>query len=214
MKKYTIAILDDHQLFIDGLQMILSKEKSYEVIATFNQGEDLLSYLKEEKVDILISDIQLKGIDGVEISRYIKANYSSTQILILSMYSHISLIKKLIRIGIEGYVLKENTQEEILIALKKITEGDKYITDKVNKILINNLSNKNHQSGLNQIRLTKREFEILDHVSKGMTTDEISVKLFIASSTVISHRKNIMKKLNVKNGAEMIRLATEMGLLS
>ena len=214
MKKYHIAILDDHQLFIDGLKMILSKKENYKVVATFNQGEDLLSYLKKETIDILISDLQLKGIDGVEVTRKVKANYPLTRVLILSMYSHVSFIKKLLRIGIEGYILKEDTQSEILNALNTITTGNQYISEGVSQVLVSQLSSSNNQSGLNQIRLTKREFEVLSLVSEGLTTGEISTKLFVASSTIISHRKNIMKKLEVKNGAEMVRLATEMGLLS
>lgn len=215
MKHWNIVMADDHQLFLDGLRFILSKhDDEYKVVGTSNTGTGLLELLKEVDVDLVLLDIQMPGMDGVETSRTIKKLYPEVCILIISMNSHISFIKKLLRIGVNGYILKENSHQELWQALVAIRNGKKFYSSEITEAITDDLTPNKTKSGLNHIRLTKREFEVLELVAEGLTTDQISSKLFVASSTIISHRKNIMRKLEVKNGAEMIRLSTEMGLLS
>lgn len=211
MKKYKLALADDHQLFMDGISFLIQSEPQYEIIMKCNRGSELLTFLAHAKEipDVLLLDINLPGMDGVEIAREIKLKYPSVAILIVSMNCHISFIKKLLRLSIDGYILKENSHNELLQALKLVVSGQRYFSQEVTDALTDGLSN----SGTQQVSLTKREYEVLQKVAAGLTTATIADKLFVSASTVVSHRKNIMQKLDVKNVAEMIRYATEMGLL-
>lgn len=216
MKHWKVIMADDHQLFLDGLRFILREhDDEYKIVGTSNTGTGLLLLLKElATVDLVILDIQMPEMNGVETSKSIKSLYPHVHILIISMNSHITFIKKLLRIGVDGYILKENSHQELWQALTSIKNGKTFYSAEITQAITDDLSPHKKRSGLNQIRLTKREFEVLQLVAEGLTTDQISIQLFVASSTIISHRKNIMRKLDVKNGAEMIRLSTEMGLLA
>lgn len=214
MNEFKVAILDDHQLFIDGLRFILKDQPEFNVIGTANKGEEMLSLLKTTEVDIVLLDVQLKGIDGIEVAKKIKEDYPTIRILIVSMCCQISIIKKLLRINVDGYILKERGQQEVNKALTAIQNGERFFSDIITQTLTDSMSGRSTRPGLNHVSLTKREFEVLECVAEGLTTDQIASKLFVASSTIITHRKNIMQKLEVKNVAEMIRLSTEVGLLA
>lgn len=210
MKKYRLVLADDHQLFMDGISFMLQREIAYDIIGKFNRGTELLTFLDHVDLmpDVLLLDINLPGMDGVEVARKVKVKYPSISVLIVSMNCHISFIKRLLRLNIDGYILKENSHNELIQALNSVVSGQRYFSQEVTHALTDGLSN-----GGTQVSLTKREYEVLQWVAKGLTTAAISDKLFVSTSTVVSHRKNIMQKLEVKNVAEMIRYATEMGLL-
>lgn len=211
MEKYKLALADDHQLFMDGISFLIRNEPQYEIAAKCTRGNELMDFLarSEPAPDVLLLDINLPGLSGVDITREVKSRYPSVAVLIVSMNSHISFIKKLLRLGVDGYILKDNSQNELLTALRAVTAGEKYFSQEVTQAITGSLSG----SGMQQVSLTKREYEVLQLVAEGLTTAAIAEKIFVSASTVVSHRKNIMQKLNVKNGAEMIRYATEMGLL-
>jgi len=211
MKKYKLVLADDHRLFMDGVSFLLRNEPAYEVVATCVKGSELITFLEQTASlpDVLLLDINLPEMDGVEITRKVKTQFPEVAVLIVSMNCHISFIKKLLRLGVNGYILKENSQDELLLALQQLVSGEKYFSKEVTQALTDGLAN----GGMQQVSLTKREYEVLQWVAKGLTTAAIADRLFVSASTVVSHRKNIMQKLDVKNVAEMIRYATEMGLL-
>ena len=213
MKKWRVILADDHQLFSDGIRLILNNYPTYEIVGAVNSGKALLELVNAEEVELVITDINMPEMDGVEITRLIKKNHPNIYVLVVSMYSHISYIKKLMRIGVDGYILKENGQADLLAALTAIRAGNKFYSAEVLKSLTDSFDTSQPKSGLYQTSLSKREFEVLQLVAQGLTTAAISEKLFVAPSTIVSHRKNIMQKLEVKNVAEMIRTSTEMGLL-
>jgi len=213
MKKTRIVLVDDHQLFIDGLNTILKEETNYEVVGTANGSSELFELLKTVPVDMVTLDIHMPQNDGIEVANELRRLHPHMKILIVSMYSHISQIKKLLRIGIQGFVMKESGKKELQSALAAIYNGNQYFSPEITRTLTDSLSSKVKRSGIHQVHLTKREYEVLQLVAQGLTTSAISEKLFVASTTINTHRKNIMEKLEVKNVAELIRYTTEMGLL-
>lgn len=213
MNRHRIAIVDDHQLFIDGLKHLLSTSEKFEVVATATSREALFELLQTETVNVITLDIQLGTDNGIEIARKLKQDYPELRILIVSSYSHISHIKQLMAIGVDGYILKQNSQGQLLQALDAIVEGRRSFAPEITEALTENLNPNTRRTGIEKVSLTKREYEVLQHVASGLTTPEISAKLFVAETTINTHRKHIMEKLEVKNVAELIRYATEMGLL-
>lgn len=213
MKQFRIVMADDHQLFIDGMKSVIEKQEQYTVVATANSGAETLELLKQNQADLVLLDIEMQTIDGIETAKTIRELYPETRILMITMYSHINQIKKLMRIGVNGIILKENGQSELLRAIETVFAGHNYHSTEVTNALVNHLNPNNRPTGLQRVSLTKREFEVLQCVAEGLTSPEIADKLFIAKTTINTHRKNIMEKLEVKNVAELIRYATEMGLL-
>lgn len=208
-----VLIADDHQLFLDGLRMVLDTSPKFEIVGEANNGKQVLDLLANVQADLAVLDISMPEMDGIETAKAIKSTYPDMRILILSMYRQDALIKRLMRSGIDGYVLKENGQKELIKALEVIVSGQKYFAEEVTKVIIDSFNPSVKKSQKNDVNLTKRELEVLQLVSKEMTTQEIAQKIFVSQNTVITHRKNIMRKLDVRNAAGMIRLATEMGLL-
>lgn len=213
MPPYKIILVDDHQLFLDGLKLVLRDHDQIEVTDTANSGEELFEILEEKEVDLVTLDIHLPGIDGVEIAKRIKAEYPSVRIIVISMYSHVSQVKRLVSVGVNGFVLKEKGQKELLRALEIVMDGDFFYSAEVMQILSGSQPSK-QRNGVHKVSLTKREVEVLQCVVEGLTTPQIAEKLFVATTTINTHRKNIMEKLGVKNVAELVRYATEAGLLS
>jgi len=208
-----VIIVDDHQLFADGIQQVIDATNGFKVVATCNSGSEALELLCKTPVDLLLLDLKMPGMDGLETARAVKASHPQLRLLIITMLSHTSYIQRLIRTGVEGYILKDSGQEELLTALETIGKGGKYYSKDVTQALIEGMAPRNTRSGLDKVQLTDREHQVLQLVAKQLTTREIARKLFVAESTIITHRKNIMRKLDVSNSVGMVKLATESGLL-
>lgn len=213
MTPYRIALADDHQLFMDGMELIFKQQEDCTIVGTAPSGEAVLELLQKTEVDLVIMDINMPGMDGIETAKQIRSLHPGMHIMIVTMHHHVSYIKKLMRIGVQGYILKDDGQAQMILALKAIQRGEKFYSERVRNSLISSFDNSSSPSGLNRISLSKREDEVLQLVAKGLTTPDIASKLFVAPSTIMTHRKNIMQKLDVKNAAELIRVATENGLI-
>lgn len=213
MKARRVLIADDHQMFLDGLRLVLSATDRYQVAAEARSGLEALAVLETTDIDIAVLDVSMPELDGAETARQIRERFPRVRILMLSMLSQDALIKRLIRIGIDGFILKENGQKELVTALDAVAAGSKYFSSEVTAAVMDSFNPAVKHSGLNRVKLTDREMEVLRLVAREMTTQEIADRLFVAPSTVITHRKNIMAKLDVRNTAGMIRYALEMGLI-
>ena len=212
MTPWRLLLADDHQLFLDGLKLILSNTPEYEVVAEANDGQQVLDLLQSTPCELVVLDVQMKQMTGIEAAEAIKRQYPSVHILVVSMHYHHSYIKQLLRIGVDGYILKENGGRVLMDALNAIRKGDKYYSEQVTRTLAESF-NRSSREPRQQAKLTSRELEVLRQVAKGHTTATISEQLFVAPSTIVTYRKNIMEKLAVKNTAEMISYSIEMGLL-
>ncbi len=204
-----IALVDDHPIVIQGLKMMLEAEKYFNVCGSFVDGSGILSYLKTNEADIVLLDITLPDINGIELCREIKKISQNTSIIMLSNRSERSIIMQCIQNGASGYLLKNATVEELTSCIKGALSGNIVFCNEVKEII-----SKPSQSELQEIpRLTKREKEILKLLTEGKTSAVIADQLFLSPLTVDTHRKNIMQKFKVKNVAELITVATQQNLL-
>lgn len=205
-----IAIVDDHQLFREGLASMFAKNDSIQVVASFGDGSELLPYLEKDKnIDVLLLDISMPVLGGLEVLKIVKKKYPLIKCIILSMHNDGNYVVQSVRNGALGYLLKNADQEELLQAIETVSLGKKYFNKETTELLLNNMS----KGGETVKKLSTRESEILTLIASGLTTKEIAEKLFVSTRTVETHRVNMMKKLNVKNSAELIRKASELDIL-
>jgi DNA-binding NarL/FixJ family response regulator len=204
----SVFITDDHAMIVEGLVSLLSKESQIKVIGTATNAEACINFFKTQQADILITDINMPNLSGIELCKILKPNYPSTHIIALSTFNEGSYITKMLESGASGYLLKNANKEEILEAIQTVSSGKQYFPFDVQKIYKATLE----KMGQLPI-LTKREKEILKHVADGLTNPQIGNQLFISVDTVDTHRKNLHIKLNVKNTAQLIKAAIENNLL-
>jgi DNA-binding NarL/FixJ family response regulator len=209
MNKIKIVLVDDHRIFRDGLKSLLSEVEFIEVIGEASGGSELMDLLNTLKPDLLILDISMKDISGIEVSKQVTMLYPEIKIMILSMHTNEEFVINAIKAGVNGYLSKDASKEELLDAIKIIYEGgecySKLVSDNFLKSYIRKF--KAEQSLLENKTLTQREIEILKLAAGGLTNKEIADKLFISNKTVDCHKNNIVQKLKLKNTAEMVLYA-------
>ncbi|MHB0753629.1 response regulator [Polaribacter sp. M15] len=212
-------IVDDHPLMALGIKDALSLDDDINVLAVLENGQEALNFLKNIPADVVLLDIDMPILNGIETAKQIIAKYTNTKIAMLSMHKEASIIKELVEIGVKGYMLKTIPKEDLIQGIKTIYKGKHYFNSDVTKELLINKSvskltveTKEKSPLLNS--LTPREIEIIIAISNGFTNNQIGKKLFISPRTVDTHRTNIMKKLEVHNVASLIRFAFQNGLTS
>lgn len=209
-----ILLVDDHQIIIDGLRGLLEGEESIGVLHEAQNGAQTIEVATQESIDLILLDINLPDKSGFDICQELKSLESCPKIIALTMYGNAGYINKMIKAGVDGYLLKNTGREELLLAIEKVMDGKRYFSSEVTDTLVagTHEPKKPKRSDFIQ-KLTRREKEILHLITEEYTTDEIAAKLFISSSTVITHRKSLLRKLNAKNVAGLVKKAFEFGLL-
>jgi DNA-binding NarL/FixJ family response regulator len=202
-----IVIADDHPVFIDGLKAMLMNAGDFEVIGSAGNGEELLKQVEILLPDLVITDIQMPVKNGVDATAEICARFPNVKVIALTMLIESSYIKKMLTAGAHGYASKTINKDELVQAIKKVAAGEKYFSSEVAQKLTNAITGKPSDNLADS--LTKREKEILILISKGLTDKEIADAIFLSPLTVITHRKNILGKLGLKNKAELTRFAIE-----
>ena len=211
--KIRIIIADDHPLFINGIKALLKKTTNFEIVAEAENGEDLIKQVELHKPDVVLTDIQMPVKDGIEATKEICKRFPKIKVIALTTFSESIYIKKMLVAGASGYILKTTDKEGLITAIKKVATGDKYFSEEAVNQLMNNFSDKTISS--NPVdTLTKREKEILALIAQGLTDKQIADIVFLSSLTIISHRKNILSKLGLKNKVEITRFAIENNLIS
>ena len=205
-----IILADDHNLFIEGLKIMLSQMPGLEVVTEAKDGDELLLKLQLYHAHLVICDIQMPKVSGIEAVRQIRKEYPEIKILMLSMQAEMSYIKTLFEIGVHGYLLKNASREEFETAIRKILQGGNYFSSDLLSIMMSYPQGKSNLES--EIVLTKREKEILSLIVQEHSNVIIAEKLFISLETVNSHRKNLLRKLNVKNTAGLVKYALVAGL--
>lgn len=212
MNVIPIAVVDDHQVVINGLKAMFSGIPEVEVVYSTTSGIALLEWLKKETPAVILLDIQMPETNGIDLCKQVKKNFPSIKIIAFSSFDDTHYIKQIIRSGASGYLLKNADQQTILSAIHSVMNGEEYIDESIKKILIQE-SISGQRRSLFDIPLTKREKEILKLIADGNSNQEVADKLFISLRTVETHRFNLTQKLDVKNAAGLVKEAIKRGLV-
>lgn len=215
-----IVLADDHELVRDGIKSLLENEPSFQVIDEASDGVEALEVISKRQPDLLIVDIRMPNMNGIEVVRQLTEKYPDIKKLVLSMHDSEEYVVESIEAGADGYLLKGSTKAEFLKALRTIAEGGKYFSGDVSAIIINNFvggkpkpTPKTEDFPEELAQLTNREKQILELILDGKGNNEISEALKISKRTAEVHRFNLMKKLNVKNLIELTNKSKELNLI-
>lgn len=210
-EKINIVIADDHSIFLEGFTALINNN-SLNVIANCNNGKEVLDVLKDNKVDLLISDINMPMMDGITLTSKVKKQYPNIKILILSMYEEKYIINKALTAGADGYISKNASKEIILEAIESCMKGERFISPTQDKFTKTSL--KLNERKIKQVTLTKREKEILKLIAKEISNGEIAERLDISKRTVETHKKNMILKLGVQNTVGLVKIAIKNDFFS
>lgn len=205
-----LLIADDHIVLLDGLMAIFSSVGDIELVSSVSSGKQVIDILQQKEVDVILMDINMPDMDGLQTCKYVHKKYPHISVLALSMYKKPSYIKRMKQNGAKGYLLKDDGAEEIISAIRAVSKGEEYYSKQLKNLVLDDIF-----SGKDNIipHITKREKEVLMHISKGSSNKKIAEILFVSVHTVISHRKNMLSKFGVKNSTELVRVAMESGLI-
>lgn len=214
MNTIKVALADDHALFREGLKSILSRQEGISIVIEAGNGRELLDAMVEITPDVVLLDLEMPEMDGVEACKVIRKLYPETKVLILTMHEEERMTAYLMEIGANGYLLKNTKKDVLLEAIKTVDETGMYSTDRVTNALLKSLKQRSKKApGLGTVQLTRRELEVLELIAQELTNTEIGERLFISEKTVDGHRMNLLSKFGVKNTAGLIMKAVRQGFI-
>ncbi len=214
MSNITISIIDDHKMIRDGLKVYLEDHPDIEVRVEAGDGKEALSLLEKQSVDVLVTDIAMPEMDGIELVKRYKSEHPEQKVLALTMLSENQYIKQMIAAGANGYILKTCTEQEFVKAIREINDGGTFYSEDVTNVIMQSLTRKKKPSKrlVYEIPLTDREKEVLHLICKEKSNTEIANQLFISVRTVESHKRNLLEKTGCKNVAGLVVYALEKDL--
>ena len=214
MKPITIGIADDFKIFRDGLKLCFQSDENLQVIVEADNGEELLSALQQQQPDIIIMDLNMPLLDGMEATKQIRKKWERIKILVITMYENDKFIIHLMENGAHGYLLKNAEPKEIIKAIYAVHENGYYFNDLVNKALLKKLVMKNNlKPSFNQnVELTERELEVLKMICEEKTAAEIGKEIFLSPRSVEGIRTRLIEKIGVRNTAGLVMFAVKNGL--
>lgn len=201
-------LVDDHAILLDGVRALLEKEEDVSIVATASSAEQALDLLKQHQPDLLITDFNLPGMDGLSLIRRVKKIFPEIKIIVLSMHDETHLVKEILKEGVNGYILKKDSHKELSEALQQIRNGKVFLSDEINKMLIRGLNFPDDNK-----LLSEREREILKLIAKEYSNRQIAEELFISERTVETHRKNIFRKTGTSSLVGLIKFAYANNLI-
>jgi DNA-binding NarL/FixJ family response regulator len=206
-----VLLVDDHTIVRDGIKALLANQQDISIIGEASNGSDLLSLLKSKEPDVVLLDISLPDYSGIELCEMVRHSYPSVQILFLSMYTTEEYIFNAIKAGAQGYLPKNISQSELLLAIRTVSQGTEYFSESISNIILKSYIKKakdKEPENLNpENGLSKRELEILKLFAEGFSNPQIADKLFISTRTVESHKNHIMQKLSLKSTVDLVKFA-------
>ena len=211
MTTYRVILADDHALFRSGVKRILSEVSGVEVVGEAADGLQLLALLKQMTPDLVILDISMPKLRGLEAIQQIKSSYPRVQVLILTMHKDAEYLSYALGAGAAGFLLKQDADPELLEAITNIRRGKTYLSPAISELLPDLIRRRQKPDGTPKEMLSHREREILKLLADGKSSKEISELLFISLRTVQNHRANIMKKLNIRRTTDLIKYAVQKG---
>ena len=213
--KHRVILADDHKLFIEGIAGMLSSVEEIEIAGKAHTGKDALLMTLDKRPDLVILDITMPDMYGIEVTRKIKAKFPDVRILILSMHLDLRMIIEVLQAGADAYILKDSEPSELITAVKNVLEGKMYLSSKVIKLLVKDYISKHSVPvSLEQLKdLSARERQVLRRISESKNMKEIAEELHITRSTVDTYKANLMRKLRCDNTNELIRFAMREGIV-
>lgn len=211
-KSCGIILVDDHQMFLDGLELILSSVPDLKILATAKDGKQALSRIKELNPDVVLTDLNMPEMDGLELVKRIKKDFPEIKVLVLSMMNDKETVSQIMDVEAEGFILKNSNKSDLVKAIRALNAGDTYYSNEILNIMLSRYQLKAKQTEAKQV-LTDREIEILQLVAEEMTSEKIADKLFISPRTVETHRKNILAKTECGTLIGLIKFAVRNGLV-
>jgi len=197
----TVAIAEDHQALIDGIKSYVRYEDDIEILGTANNGEELLKLVRLKQPRVVLCDIRMPKMDGIEATTTILKEFPHTKVVAFTMFDQTEAVQQMLKAGAQGYILKNSSLDVVLEAIRTVAKGHSYYDKKI----VLEQTEKNSSKSV----LSKREREILQLIAKGHTSHQISDALFIGKSTVDTHRKNMIRKLGLSGAGELLRYAVE-----
>jgi DNA-binding NarL/FixJ family response regulator len=216
MPTIKILIADDHHLVAQSLSLLLETTEGFEIMGIVNNGWQALSFIENNKVDVLLADIHMPLLNGIEMAMKLREKPQTPSILILTMSEEAQQIREAIQAGVHGYVMKSAEKPELIKAIKTVVSGERYFSEKIVKKLaeIQEVKSPNGKTRIEDLTpLTKREIEILRLVVEDLSNVEIGERLHISSTTVETHRRNLMKKVGVSTAIGLMRWGLRHGLV-
>lgn len=218
-EKIKIHLTDDHQIIIDGLLAVLKLEEDFEVVGFSLNGEGIYDRIVDNNADVLIMDINMPDRDGIDILKEFQQRGFPCKVIILSSYDDIKLIKEVLKIGVNGYLSKKCAGENITDAIRAVSKGDQYFSESIKNKLLNSFSGIEPSADEVEEQapipngITKREMQILQLIAQEYSTKEIGQELTLSTNTVDTHRKKLMRKLQVKNSIGLVKYAIKNNLV-
>ncbi len=215
MPNIQILLVDDHEIVRTGLRMMLLAEDDLEIVGEVNSGEEALQAVKDLNPDVVLMDVAMPGIGGIEATRKIKAANADTAVLALTMHEDEQYFFEMLNAGASGYIPKRAAPDDLVSAIRVVSQGNVFLYPTLAKLLVKDFLDR-AESGSTPMaeELTPREREVLTYIAEGYTNREIAENLVISVKTVDRHRENIMQKLNLHNRVELVKYAIEKGLIS
>ncbi|MCL4504228.1 MAG: response regulator transcription factor [Deltaproteobacteria bacterium] len=211
---YQIVLCDDHVMFREGVRGVIEIMPNLKVVGELGDGQELLEFMKTAQPDMVIMDISMPKVQGIEATKEIKAAYPKVKVLILTMHKSTEHLIRAFSAGADGYLLKENARSDLIAAIDKIRHGKTYVSPLITDLIGEMFVHKKGKATGPEEPLTNREIEVLTLLSEGKSSKEIAELLFISTMTVQNHRANIKKKLNMRKNADLVKYAIQKGYTS
>jgi two-component system response regulator NreC len=215
MSKIRLLLVDDHQIVRAGLRMLFQAESDMEIVGEVDTGEDALRAVGELKPDVVIMDVAMPGMSGIEATRRIKEISPDTAVLAVTMHEDEQYFFEMLNAGASGYIPKRAAPDDLVSAIRVVSQGEVFLYPSLAKYLVKDFLHRVESGGVPAgEELTPREREVLTYIAEGYTNREIADALVISVKTVDRHRENIMRKLNLHSRVELVKYAIEKGLIS
>lgn len=216
MKTVKILLVDDHYMIREGLKALLGQLSNIELVGAVGNGKQALEFIEESEVDLVLMDIDMPEMDGIETTRIIQKKHSGIKVLALTMYEDHAHITSMVQSGASGYLLKTSDRPMLIDAIYRVNMGENYFPQEITGSVMQRFLNKAHKriaktGGPED--LTPRQTEVLNLIARGLTNRQIAEKLFISKRTVDAHRRSLLEKLKVKNTAGLVRHAVRLNLI-
>ncbi|MBL7952715.1 MAG: response regulator transcription factor [Flavobacteriales bacterium] len=208
---YSLLLVDDQTIFLDGIESLLERMPEVCVVGKAHNGQDAVRLASELKPNLVLMDINMPHMDGIEACKRIRKTCPGTRVIVLSMYGHREFVLELLDGGVGGYLLKSTGKNELTEALITVARGGQYIAQELRDLAAISDKHTDREGELSYGALTKREVQVVKLIMQERTTQEIADQLFLSIATVETHRRNIMHKLDVRNTAGLVKYAMERG---